>query len=196
MESSAIPHFARRFFQEVIHVLVRLRLQSSLRLDALRDLNCGAQAHIRFQFETAAQICLDEYKFVCSNLAHSAWGSGFDRRVPGWTDVLARLLVHYNCTCDKIPQPPALLVQHHADKAQPVEHPGLHVEGSHEVSADCFECIDGPSTFLDYPYPRDSLTRSLAFPDDFENGKVSPVNGKPDEDCYCRSKRFGQEGEK
>jgi len=176
-------------------VLVGLWLQSRFRLDALRYLDCGSQPHVWLQLETAAQVRLDQNKFLGRHLPHCAHGrSAFGCRIPRGPHLLARLLVDHHRAGHEIPQPTALFVQHHADQPHAVNS-GHHVDGPHQIPSNRFKWVDGAPAFFDYPNPRNSLPRRLPLPDNLEEREVSPVDGKANENRRRRTQRFGQERE-
>src|SRR5579863_8882864 len=191
MKPPTIPNLPRRFLQEFIHMLSRLRLPSSLRLNPVRDLNRRSQTHFRIQFPPPAQIRLNQDQLIRRRRAHprrrgtrSARGilaSSILRR----PHLLRRLLVHHHRARHKIPQSSALPVAHHAHQAHSVD--SRHsIHGPHQIPSDRLERIDRPARLLDHPNARKFLPRRLPLPKNLEDRKISPIHREPNKNGHSR----------
>ena len=88
MEAPAVANPARRFFEKIIHVLARLRLQPGSLFNPVGDLDRHAQAHLCVQLKPPAQVGLDQNKLIRRPLrqGRSNRPAGSGRCVPGGLD--------------------------------------------------------------------------------------------------------------
>lgn len=159
-------------------MLVCLGLQSGLGLDAVSNFDCSVETHFRFQLKATAQVRLNQDELVGSCLPDSPRsGAWCARGIPHRPHFLRWLFVDHHRPGHKVSKPAALAVAHHADQTDSVNS-GQDVDGSHQIPPDCFESIDGASTFFDHANTGIALTGRLPLPPRFEDGEISPVDAK------------------
>ncbi len=126
-------------------MLVRLRLQSGLRLNPVRNLESLCSSARSDPIPIAGSSTFRSGRvppavtFAKPGLSDSMSAVFHDR-----PHFLGRFLVHDHRSRNEIPQPAALPVAHHADQAHAVDS-RKHIDRTHQVSSHCLERIDRPA---------------------------------------------------